>query len=94
MIPISPLKEVQIRVQGSIGAGKLTFRNMILNISHAQPFIHVKIISSKIINNSKYRRGQLTSNQKERGRKEFHICVQQVQTTSRLQSFQNKKETS
>ena len=67
---------------------------MILNISHAQPFIHVKIISSKIINNSKYRRGQLTSNQKERGRKEFHIGVQQVQTTSRLQSFQNEKETS
>ena len=67
---------------------------MILNISHTQLFIHVKIISSKIINNSKYQQGQLTSNQKERGRKEFHIRVQQVQTTSRLQSFRNKKETS
>ena len=65
---------------------------MILNISHAQPFIHIKITSSKIINNSKYRRGQLTSNQKERKRKEFHICIQQVQTTSRLQSFQKKKK--
>ena len=91
MMPISPLKVVQTRVQGPIGAGKLTFRNMILNILHAQPFIHVKIVSSNIINNSKYRRGQLISNQKERRRKEFHICVQQVQTTSRLQSFQNRK---
>ena len=67
---------------------------MILNISHAQPLIPVKIISSKFINNSKYRQGQLTSNQKKKGRKEFHIRVQQVQTTSRLQSFQNEKETS
>ena len=66
---------------------------MILNISHAQLLIRVKIISSKFINNSKYRQGQLTSNQKEKGRKEFHICVQQVQSTSRLQSFQNEKET-
>ena len=67
---------------------------MILNISHAQLFIYVKIISSKFINNSKYRQGQLASNQKERGRKEFHIRVQQVQITNRLQSFVNKKKTS
>ena len=67
---------------------------MILDISHAQLFIHVKIIGSKFINNSKYRQGQPTSNQKEKGRKEFYIRDQQVQTTSRLQSFQNEKETS
>ena len=67
---------------------------MILSISHAQLFIRVKIISSKLINNSKHRHGQLTSNQKEKGRKEFHIRVQQVQSTSRLQSFQNENETS
>ena len=64
---------------------------MIQNISHAQLLIRVKIISSKFINNSKCRQGQLTNNQKEKGRKEFHIRVQQVQSTSRLQSFQNKK---
>ena len=51
---------------------------MILDISHAQLLIHVKTISSKFINNSKYRQGQLTSNQKEKGRKEFHIRVYQV----------------
>ena len=67
---------------------------MVLNISHAQLFIRVRIISAKLINNSKYQQGQLTSNQKERGRKEFHIRVQQVQITNRLQSFVNKKKTS
>ena len=32
-----------------MGAGKLAFRNMIPNISYAQPFIHIKITSSKIM---------------------------------------------
>ena len=32
-----------------MGAGELAFRNVILNISHAQLFIHIKITSSKII---------------------------------------------
>ena len=61
-------------------------------MSYVQPCIHATIISSEIINSSKYRRGQLTSNQKEKGRKEFHIYGQQVQITNRLQSFVNKKE--
>ena len=72
-------------------AGVLVFWNRVLNVSYVQPCIHVTIISSEIINSSKYRRGQLTSNQKEKGRKEFHICGQQVQITNRLQSFVNKK---
>ena len=75
-----------------MGAGELAFRSMILNISYAQPFIHVKIISSKIINNSKYRRGQLTYNQKERGRKEFHIRVQQVQLQENYKVFKIKEK--
>ena len=48
MMPISPQKCVQTQIQCPMGAGKLEFRDMIPNISYAQPFIHVKITSSKI----------------------------------------------
>ena len=73
-----------------MGAGELAFRSMILNISYAQPFIHVNIIGSKIINGSKHRRGQLTCNQNEKGRKKFHICVQQVQLQANYKVFKTK----
>ena len=49
MMPIPPLKEVQTRVQCPMGAGELAFRNMILIISYARPFIFIKVTSSKII---------------------------------------------
>ena len=42
-----PQKCVQIQVQRPVGAGKLEFRDVIPNISYAQPFIHVKITSVK-----------------------------------------------
>ena len=47
MMPISSLKYVQTPVQRSMCAGKLDCRDKIPNISYAQPFIHVKITSSK-----------------------------------------------
>ena len=49
MMPISPLKYVETQVQRPMGAGKLEFRDMIPNISYVQPFIHIKITSSKIM---------------------------------------------
>ena len=69
MMPLAPQKYVQTQVQRPMGAGKLEFRDVISNISYAQPFIHVKLTSSKnheIRNNSKYRQGQLTCNLKEK----------------------------
>ena len=75
-----------------MGAGELAFQNMILNMSYARPFIHVKIISSKIISDSKHRQGQLTCNQTERGRKEFHMRVQQVQLQANYKVFKIKEK--
>ena len=47
MIPLAPQKYVQIQVQRPMGMGKLEFRDVIPNKSYVQPFIHVKITSSK-----------------------------------------------
>ena len=63
-----------------MGAGKLEFWDVIPTISYAQPFINVKIVSSKnheIRNNSKYRQGQQTRNLKKK-KKKIHICGQKV----------------
>ena len=49
MMPISPLKYVETQVQRPMGAGKLEFRDMIPNITYAQPFIYIKITNSKIM---------------------------------------------
>ena len=48
MMPISPLKYAQTSVQRPMGTGKLEYRDEIPNVSYAQPFIYVKITSSKI----------------------------------------------
>ena len=47
MIPLAPQKYVQMQVQRPMGMGKLEFRDVITNKSYVQPFIHVKITSSK-----------------------------------------------
>ena len=47
IVPLVPQKYVQIQVQRPMGAGKLEFRDVIPDMLYAQPFVHVKITSSK-----------------------------------------------
>ena len=49
MMPLAPQKYVQTQVQRPMSAGKLEYRDVIPNISYAQPFKHVKITSSKTL---------------------------------------------
>ena len=47
MMPLVPQKYVQVQAERPMGVSKLEFRDVISNISYAQPFIYVKITSSK-----------------------------------------------
>ena len=64
--------------QHPMGASKLELWDVIPTISYAQPFIHVKIVSSKnheIRNNSKYWQGQQTCNLKKKKEEKNFIYV-------------------